>query len=271
MKIAFILFGHDPQLRKHFSVSGAAMVPKEIRDKHGSSYKFFTQPPHLAPVEYCLKVNSENPEFAVVLIAQLGFQSDLMHLGLPTSVLDTSKKGFALELSRVLTFWIKRLNAINNLFEPMGNRKALLLPFSNFDDQIVQVLWTSINMNLSARSFGLAVEIERLIAHLRTKEFPKRKNGSKADKYFIDERGYHFQYGPEEHSHPVTEGYEHTDLCAINSRIRFGMPFSSRKHYNLSLDGNGNLKGHQFTDCHGSGRVAESCDHLNIFPNSFIN
>lgn len=271
MKIAFILFGNEQHLRKHFAVNGAGMVPKEIREKHGSDYKFFTKPPHLGAVEYCVKVNSENPEFAVVLLAEQGSQHDLVSLGLPLTILDTNERGVALELSRVITFWIKRLNAINQIFQPMGNRKALLLPFSNFEDKIVQVLWTTINGNFNERSFGLAVEVEKLVSHLRTKEFPKRKGGDKREKFFIDERGYHFQYGHEKHSHPVTAGGNHTTVCALNSRVRFGLPYLSDRHYNLSLDGNGNLKGHAFVDCHGDNHMAPSCEHLNIFPNSFIN
>lgn len=271
MKIAFILFGDDPELRKHFSVNGIGIVPKEIREKHGADHKFFTKPPHIEPVEYCVRVNLDNPDFAVVLLAEEGFQGGLAPLRLPLSVLDTSERGNALELSRVVTFWIKRLNAIDQIFQPMGNRKALLLPFSNFQDKIVQVLWSTINTNLNDRSFGLAVEVEKLVSHLKRKEFPKRKGGDKRDKYFIDDRGYHFQYGHEKHSRPVIEGGGHTTVCAINSRIRFGLPYSSERHYNLSLDGNGNLKGHGFVDCHGAEHVAPSCDHLNIFPNSFIN
>src|SRR5690606_30841568 len=123
-KIAFILFGNDTQLRKHFAVNGAAMVPKEIRIKHGSDYKFFTHPPHLEALDYCLKINAENPEFAVVLLAEQGTQSSLARLRLPLTVLDTAERGVGLELSRVITFWVKRLNAIDQIFKPMGNKKA---------------------------------------------------------------------------------------------------------------------------------------------------
>ncbi|MGO6984561.1 hypothetical protein [Rhizobium leguminosarum] len=271
MKVAFILFAQEQQLRRHFAVSGTSMVPREIRDKHGSDYKFFTQPPHIEATAYSLKIRAENPDFAVVLLAEQGAQFQLTTLGLPLSVLEIAQRGIQLELSRVLTFWIKRLSSIEQIFKPMGNRKALLLPFKNFNDEAAKALWASITNNLSERTFALAIEIEKLVSHLRSREFPKRKGGDYRDKYFIDDRGYHFQYGHEKHSKPVIEGDGHTNECAMNSRLRLGLPYEYERHYNLSLEDNSNLKGHEFINCHGIESKADSCDHLNIFPNSFIN
>ncbi|WP_416795913.1 hypothetical protein [Ciceribacter azotifigens] len=271
MKTAFLLFAKDQQLRKHFTVSDEAMIPKEIRDKHGSGFKFFTNPPHLSAEEFCVKISNENPEHALVLLVEHGLGYSLDGLGLPLSVLQTDARAMGIEFSRVLTFWIKRLNAVEQIFKPMGNKKALLLPFGNFRDEKANEIWASIASNLSERTFGLTDELTRLITHLKTREFPKRRGGDYKDKYFVDEKGYYFQYGHEVHSKPVTVGDGHTVRCALSSQLRLGLPYDRERHYNLSLEDNGNLKGRTFVNCHGLDHTAESCDHLNVFPNDFIN
>lgn len=271
MKIAFILFAKDQELRKHFTVSDVAMIPKEIRDKHGSDFKFFTNPPHLTPDQYCVRVSAENADFALVLLVEHGLALALDRLGLPLSVLQTNERAIGIEFSRVLTFWIKRLNAVDHLFKPMGNKKALLLPFRNFEDDDARAIWTTIIENLNERTFGLTGELTRLVTHLRSREFPKRRGGDYKDKFFVDDRGHHFQYGHEVHSKPVTEGDGHTAECALSSRLRLGLPYDPERHFNLSLEDNSNLKGQSFVNCHGGGYRAESCDHINIFPNDFIN
>ncbi|KQZ45984.1 hypothetical protein [Ensifer sp. Root558] len=271
MKIAFILFANDQVLRKHFSVSDVAMVPKEIREKHGSDFKFFTNPPHLTADEFCVKTSAENPDFAIVLLAEQRLSYSLDGLGLPLSVLQTDERAIGIEFSRVLTFWIKRLNAVEQILKPMGNKKALLLPFKNFKDETAGAIWSSIALNLSERAFGLTGELTRLVTHLRSREFPKRRGGDYKDKYFVDEKGHHFQYGHEVHSKPVTEGGGHTAKCAISSQLRLGLPYDRERHFNLSLENNSNLKGRAFVNCHDGDQTAESCDHINIFPNNFIN
>ncbi|MBN9671500.1 hypothetical protein [Roseibium aggregatum] len=270
MKISFILLTNQKDLKKYFSVTGIGMVPKEIREKHGADHKFFTKPPHLDDLTYCLKINRENPDSAIAILSDSEYRSNIFDLEVPTSILQARERNIKTELSRVITFWIKRLNSLEQTFKPMGNRKALLLPFPNFKDTTAQQLWSSINKNLGERTFSLIVEIEKLVSHLRDKEFPKKKGGYR-DKYFVDERGYHFQYGHERHSRPVVEGNGHTAKCAFNSQLRFGLPYDFERHYNLSLEDNRNLKGRQFVNCHNQTHTAESCDHLNIFPNSFIN
>jgi hypothetical protein len=271
MKIAFLLLAKDQQLRKHFTVSGEAMIPKEIRDKYGSGFKFFTNPPHISVEEFCTKISRENPEHALVLLMEDGLGCSLNGLGLPLCVLQTGARPIGIEFSRVLTFWIKRLNAVEQIFKPMGNKKALLLPFGNFRDEIANKIWTSVTSNLSDRMFSLTAELTRLITHLKTREFPKRRNGDYKDKYFVDELKHHFQYGHEVHSKPVTEGNGHTARCALSSRLRLGLPYDGERHYNLSLEDNGNLKGKTFVNCHGLDHSAASRAHLNVFPNDFIN
>lgn len=271
MKIAFLLFAKDQLLRKHFTVSDVAMIPREIRDKYGSGYKFFTNPPHLSAEDFCVRISRENPEHAIVLLLEQNFFRSLNELGLPLSFLQTDSREMKIEFSRVLTFWIKRLNAAEQIFKPMGNKKALLLPFGNFRDQKANEIWSEITANLNERTFGLSGELTRLINYLKTREFPKRRGGDYKDKYFVDEKGYHFQYGHEVHSKPVTAGDGHTARCALSSQRRLGLPFDSERHYNLSLEDNSNLKGRTFVNCHGFNHTAESCDHLNVFPNDFIN
>jgi hypothetical protein len=268
MNIAFILFSDSAEYRRTVRIDDSSVVPSEIRKKYGVNYKFYTCPPHLTDVNFAMKVLSENDGYSVVALSTYD-NKPIRDLGFPSSILDVSSRTTNTELSRVTTFWTKRLTAINRILEPLVNRKALLLPFRNFRDDEVDNRLHEIFNNFGERTFSLAEEIEKLLAHLKSREFPK-KRGTFRDKYFVDDRGFHFQYGHEVHSRPETVGGEHNLGCLAKSKLRLGIPYTNVRHFNVSVDGNVSLRGSKLVTCHGSEFLAGNTEHLNIFPNDFI-
>jgi len=248
----------------------AKLIPKEIREKFSFQYKFLSKPPDQDPLDYCARALHKNPDSALVVLIETGLEGQFKGLCLPTAILSADEKRMNLEFNKLLTFWIKRVNAISKIFEPMGQRKALLLPFQNFKDSKAAELWSSIESNLCESQYPVQNDIEKLVAHLKSREFPKKK-GKYPQKYFVDDNEIHFRYGPEKHSKVETEGGNHSVHCLINSRLRMGLPYDFELHFNMSLDGDKDLKGTQLLDCHGGTYVANTCQHINMFPNSYIN
>ena len=268
MKAVFCLISGDIILRKHFVTTSLGMVPSEIRGKFGDDFKFLTNPPHLSMQEFVRKTHEDNPDYPLVLLTDVKCKDSVSELGLPWTVLEDPTRPLGTELARVLTFWIKRLSSIAQLFRPLGNQKALLLPLDNFEDDQIAGVWPEILKNFNEREFALHSEIERLLGLIKARERPKKRGSS--EKYFIDQRDYHFRYGHERHAKTETDGGDHNFQCAMNSRLRLGLPYDHERHFNVSLANNGNMKGHKFRDCHGSEYTAQSCDHLNMFPNGFV-
>ncbi len=268
MKIAFVLFASDAELRKYFSVNGLALVPKEIREKYGVHYKFFSYPQQNSEIEYLASLIKANPEFAFIGLSE-GPLAAISSLGVPLSILDVSDRRMATEFAKLTTFWTKRLNAVAQLFSPLGNRKALLLPLKNFEDVKVKNAWNELIANYGERTYQFIVELESLLKHLRTREMPK-KRGMGKDKYFVDDRGCHYSYGHELHAHQEVEGGNHTIDCFVSAKLRLGIPYANERHFNVSLDGNASLNSWQFENCHGAQFNAPQCQHLNVFPNDFI-
>lgn len=268
MKIAFVLYAATHSIKKYFSETKLGMVPKEIREKYSIQYKFFTYPDQPSEDKFIANLVKQNEGYAFVALTESNLQS-LKTVGIPFSTLELGARTVAAELSRLITFWTKRIHAVSKTFEPMGNRKALLLPLKNFVDEKASDSWERITKKINDRTFEFALELERLIKHLRTLEFPK-KRGSYNDRYFVDARGYHFSYGHEIHAKQEIEGGAHNLHCLVSAKLRLGIPYSNERHYNVSLDNDGSLHSHKFLGCHGSGLTADNCKHLNMFPNDYV-
>ncbi|SDP07808.1 hypothetical protein [Phyllobacterium sp. OV277] len=268
MKIAFVLYAATHNIKKYFGETKLGMVPKEIREKYNIDYKFFTYPDKPSEDKFIADLVKQNEDYAFVALTEKNLQS-LDMVGVPFSLLELGVRTIAAELSRLITFWTKRIHAVAKTFEPMGNRKALLLPLKNFVDEEASNSWKKITTKFSDRTFQFAVELEALLKHLRMLEFPK-KRGSYNDKYFVDARGYHFSYGHEIHAKQETEGGNHNLQCLVSAKLRLGLPYCNERHYNVSLGSDGSLHSHKFIGCHGNSVTAGNCEHLNMFPNDYV-
>ena len=66
---------------------------------------------------------------------------------------------------------------------------------------------------------------------------------------------------------PPWDTKEHDDRCVIRGRVRFGVPYDPKFHYDCDLARTGRRS---FTSCHGETRLKPGRSHVNIAPNDNI-
>lgn len=150
------------------------------------------------------------------------------------------------------------------LFTQAKYQKIFLLPLNNFRAKELQFLQAAFLEATADSSF--AQLLERRLSEMGRRQFPKRK-GLYEKVYLVDDGSRHFEYGLEQHSHVETTCPPHSPTCELNSILRFGAKYDTRRHFNVSLEDR--LISDSFVNCHGE--LAERAStHINMFPNGFL-
>ena len=159
----------------------------------------------------------------------------------------------------------KLLSVITEEVTNKDNRTCLLLPPKNFGARI----------NLVYRCVREAVineiEGEEFKNRIRAvaRNLPKKKVGHK--QCFVGAKGLIFEGikkgGPRHGQVPEWGAGEHDYSCLIRGKMRFGIPYDPKFHYDCDLS-----KGvvRRFPSCHGEVALDRSRQHVNIAPNDNI-
>ena len=144
------------------------------------------------------------------------------------------------------------------------NKTCLLLPRKNFGHKINKVFDCVHNAVLFAKSRGkFQQDLERVSRSLPMDRVDGRK-------YFVGQRKFVFKSpGKAGARHGLAPGWgesDHLSSCVIRGRMRFGVSYDPKFHYDCDIKG-GNRN---FASCHGPETVPRGRTHVNIAPNDNI-
>lgn len=150
--------------------------------------------------------------------------------------------------------------------QKIDSKTPMLLPVKNFGADIGKVL-TGMREAAAARGeddkrFRRRIErIERAL--------PTARQGGR--RYFRGRSGIVFRGTPKGGPrHGVSPGWSdrgHNFSCVIRGRLRFGVPYDPRFHYDCDISKIGNR---EFPSCHGTEKIKAGQRHVNIAPNDNI-
>ena len=141
-----------------------------------------------------------------------------------------------------------------------ANKTCLLLPSKTFGDEFRKV---RDQVHLATRERLGRDEFKERLKTLAS-SFRKHR-----ERYFIH-RGIVFRSPGSGMRHglaPVWGDGSHTATCVIRGRIRFGVPFDPRFHYDCQIPNRGRIK---FPGCHEPKTVDRNHQHVNVAPNDNV-
>lgn len=150
-------------------------------------------------------------------------------------------------------------------FNDAAFQRLLLLPARNFIAHEIEELENLFSRCTGATDFG--ERLDAILTNLRRRQSPKKSTKYK-ELFIVDDEGRNFSYGKERHAQNETACPPHHLLCLVTANFRFGIRYDSRRHYNVSQEGD-RIAG-VFTDCHGARSLLPSRSHVNVFPNDFF-
>jgi len=170
------------------------------------------------------------------------------------------------DLKRQISLFLKRFNLLNKNFQDATLIELMRLPLKNFkSSEFEEFLGVTKDIAIE----GVDVDsFQDSLKHLLNSRKPRKRPHSK-EKYYVDERFYHFRLGDERHSRHGT-GEPHNFLCDLNARYRFGCKIDELRHFNVMKDGKDTLICGKFINCHNGDVNFTDRTHLNMFSNDFI-
>jgi hypothetical protein len=179
----------------------------------------------------------------------------------------TEPRIFLNVIRSIISAVVRRANLI---LEKMQNHVALqiiLLPRRNFVSHEANAIWeflTVIDQDGAERE-GLERRISGL---MKARRKPKKIRKSGKRRFFVDEKGWHFEYGMEHHGSPEIGDPKHLITCALASIFRFSVRYDNQRHYNVTLDGK-QFSG-ELDNCHDTKIGVRNASHVNIWPNDYL-
>ena len=157
------------------------------------------------------------------------------------------------------------LSAIAEEVTNRDNKTCLLLPPKNFGPTIKKVL--DCVYQSSSKGEGKKEFEERLNRTFQS--LPKGRQGSRT--YMVGKNGLMFKSpgkaGSRHGLAPTWENPHHLSSCVIRGRVRFGVAYDPKFHYDCDISKGG---GRCFPNCHGSKRIGRNQNHANIAPNDNV-
>lgn len=171
-------------------------------------------------------------------------------------------------VSGVSAALIKNFSKLSPFFDQNKFRTSILLPIKNFkSNKIIDLVHIANEKSTENKFIEYFSSKVREIRALRK----VKSSTNSAEKFYVDDRGFFFVYGHEEHSLIETGVPPHNKLCGINGNYRFGRRIETNRHYNVSKE-NGHMSGSLFINCHGENVIInKSVDNVNIFSNDLCN
>lgn len=169
--------------------------------------------------------------------------------------------------ARNISGWLPNFCHLGRKMQRGLERSIMLLPYRVFKCDALPGLGKKLReMSIEGKFKSV---VDSFVGSINERRSPKRKDGSRAEKYYIDDANYYFQYGHEQHGAAATGG-AHSESCSIEKSFRFGFRIGDNRHYNLSREG-GRPVSDDFLGCHDLEPLRrESNTHLNVFPNNFF-
>ncbi len=157
------------------------------------------------------------------------------------------------------------LSAISEEVTNRDNKTCLLLPPKNFGRDIEKVFDCIRNVSLAGdRKEGFQKKLNRTLGSLRT----VREDGRT---YIVGQGGLVFKSpgkaGARHGLAPVWETPGHDLSCVIRGRVRFGVSYDPRFHYDCDISKDNKRR---FPSCHGSKTIPRNRGHVNIAPNDNV-
>lgn len=269
MSTSIVVLTQDETLSRLIGFKKTFFIPSDLRKR----YPQVSIVPYRANAETTIEALalyfSELESDGVILLCDNRLAHLVPMLGTPlfTVIFDHSLGGkpphnyFGMILSKIL----KAFSAFEVRFNDQKMRKLLVLPLRNFvADELTQL--HALFRNGVRVDGDFAPSIDRLLSELRNRQRPKvDKNYSK--RYIVDDQIRYFEYGHEVHAQLESVVPPHSPLCSVNGAFRFGKRYDSRRHFNVSREGE-RLSG-IFQDCHGADAELDQCSHVNMFANDF--
>ena len=160
----------------------------------------------------------------------------------------------------------KLFGVIAEHIQKKDSRTPMLLPPKNFGSDIGNLF-----QGIRAAALDRSEDEQQFRSRIKQIErsLPMEKQGSR--KYFqgrskIIFRGQH-KGGPRHGLAPEWRDSDHESSCIIRGRLRFGVPYDPRFHYDCDISRNVNRK---FLSCHGTERIDSRKQSVNIAPNDNI-
>ena len=209
---------------------------------------------------------------AQCLSDQLGLEAILMPLRVPEACVAHTENqvnraitALLSESERVLATARDLLGVVDNELNRRRNRTCLLLPKHNYGDRFGDVMACVHEAATHRRSADDFRERLNRVA----KTLPKDSQGR-----FVGRRSLVFKPANALHGQPPPwkdddSPSRHPDSCVIRGRVRFGVAFDPRLHYDCPLPRR-NPKVRRFRSCHGCCTLEAGRKHANIAPNDNV-
>ena len=159
----------------------------------------------------------------------------------------------------------KRLSVIAEEVNNKDNRTCLLLPPRNFGKDMEKVYRCVREATVEDLNES---EFKRRIKSV-ARSLPQKRKGTKT--FFVSSKGLVFESpakaGPRHGMAPGWDSEDHNDSCIVRGKVRFGVSYDQRFHYDCSLKSHVNRR---FPSCHGEELVGRDRIHVNIAPNDNV-
>lgn len=218
--------------------------------------------------EFLLEKSAEADAVAVLLDAPVANRAEELHPAIFvgrvdfTSYIPNVQNALSGQAARLL----RNLGLLLIELEDSTLFQAAILPLRNFDAEELRELMILCRDSASDGTFG--ARASSLIRQLVGRRGP-RVRSKYPDRYFKDDVGHHFNYGPEEHSRFET-GADHGITCLLNGLFRFGKRLEEKRHFNVTKGANdGDRITATFENCHNQLVNIVERTHVNMFSNDF--
>lgn len=195
------------------------------------------------------------------LIGLLGDQFNLHAFTPPAYGLKTAN-----QLTSTISKCLRAYRFLATRFADAKYQHIFRLPLRNFDAPEIARMQAACR-DMTQRNYGR--EVDAVLHSIRKRQLPK-KASEYDDRYYIDDNGKHFQFGPEHHGLAETNIPPHSLLCIIANQLRFGQRFDGTFHYNVSRMRNRSMI-RKYPNCHGALAPNKRRSHINMFTNDFFN
>ncbi len=171
------------------------------------------------------------------------------------------------ELYRELTRAVRRarelLSEIADEITNRDNKTCLLLPCKNFGEDIYKIL-DCVHGVSREREATFQNRLNSILPSLRTSRVQKRT-------YYVGKNGLVFRSpGKAGARHGLAPSWsvpDHKLSCVIRGRMRFGVSYDPKFHYDCDIS---KISKRRFPSCHDFKKIRKSKRHINIAPNDNV-
>ena len=167
------------------------------------------------------------------------------------------------ELTRAVRRARELLSEIADEITNRDNKTCLLLPCKNFGEDIYKIL-DCVHGVSREREATFQNRLNSILPSLRTSRVQKRT-------YYVGKNGLVFRSpGKAGARHGLAPSWsvpDHKLSCVIRGRMRFGVSYDPKFHYDCDIS---KISKRRFPSCHDFKKIRKSKRHINIAPNDNV-